>query len=275
MSDSSPFNWVSNRLLSVFGDGSPLIFLQSERGNENSLRISIVFFPPSFESILNRSLHESRNRDRPVSSSAMKKLTMIPVKSPTHFPDDCTVCQESINKGDIAAKLPCSHIYHKSCILPWFESHNSCPVCRYELPVDDPDEERQRKLRMEERDRELANKPKLCELVDFTECIHCNATSTTTSNNNSDTDVSPPLEALSSCGHLFHPKCIEKWSKKHSKENHGILCPVCNVVSVSKNNSSKSEHTGPMTRSKTRKRAREELSNNPDASPKKKRQKVE
>lgn len=57
----------------------------------------------------------------------------------------CAICKECPTVGTVLNKLPCLHLYHPSCILPWLSTRNTCPLCRYELPTDDIDyEERKR-----------------------------------------------------------------------------------------------------------------------------------
>uniref|UniRef100_A0A453Q901 RING-type domain-containing protein n=3 Tax=Aegilops tauschii subsp. strangulata TaxID=200361 RepID=A0A453Q901_AEGTS len=53
----------------------------------------------------------------------------------------CAVCMDDFLLGAAAKQLPCNHVFHKDCILPWLDLHSSCPVCRHELPTDDPDYE--------------------------------------------------------------------------------------------------------------------------------------
>ncbi|KAE9619947.1 hypothetical protein Lal_00040299 [Lupinus albus] len=58
----------------------------------------------------------------------------------------CAVCKDEILLEEKVRRLPCFHCYHGDCIMPWLSIRNTCPVCRFELPTDDPDYE-QRKSR--------------------------------------------------------------------------------------------------------------------------------
>ncbi|GJN03848.1 hypothetical protein PR202_ga21334 [Eleusine coracana subsp. coracana] len=55
--------------------------------------------------------------------------------------EECAVCRDGVTAGQRVKWLPCSHLYHDECILPWLQVRNSCPLCRFELPTDDPEYE--------------------------------------------------------------------------------------------------------------------------------------
>ncbi|KAI9333827.1 hypothetical protein BDR26DRAFT_594798 [Obelidium mucronatum] len=62
----------------------------------------------------------------------------------------CAICVEPFNptdQEDPAKTLPCKHIFHKKCLIPWLKLHNTCPFCRWEVPTDDAVYERGRKER--------------------------------------------------------------------------------------------------------------------------------
>nr|XP_043609722.1 uncharacterized protein LOC122581555 [Erigeron canadensis] len=48
----------------------------------------------------------------------------------------CVICKDNACVGTVMNKLPCGHVYHPSCIMPWLNVRNTCPLCRYELPTD-------------------------------------------------------------------------------------------------------------------------------------------
>lgn len=59
----------------------------------------------------------------------------------------CAVCKDEILLAEKVKRLPCSHHYHGDCIVPWLSIRNTCPVCRHELPTDDPEYEHMKSQR--------------------------------------------------------------------------------------------------------------------------------
>lgn len=91
----------------------------------------------------------------PASCKAIRQLPTVTV-TPEDLVDEnnreCCICFEPHNIGDRVTRLPCAHIFHPRCIIPWLGSHsNTCPICRYELSTDDVEFEQGREERMKQR----------------------------------------------------------------------------------------------------------------------------
>ncbi|CAN6339402.1 unnamed protein product [Urochloa humidicola] len=80
----------------------------------------------------------------PAATSSVKNLPSVVISTSNEISGGvtCPVCKDDMPIKTVAKQLPCMHIYHSSCILPWLSSRNTCPVCRYELPTDDMEYER-------------------------------------------------------------------------------------------------------------------------------------
>lgn len=74
----------------------------------------------------------------PAARSAVDAMPTVKI-SQKHLSIDshCAVCTDQFEIGGEAREMPCKHIYHADCILPWLAQHNSCPVCRHELPAEE------------------------------------------------------------------------------------------------------------------------------------------
>ncbi|XP_022156258.1 uncharacterized protein LOC111023188 [Momordica charantia] len=86
----------------------------------------------------------SRRGAPPAAVCIVKNLPRL-VISGEHLKHDsisCAICKDFLLVGVEVNQLPCLHLYHPSCILPWLSARNSCPLCRYELPTDDQDYEK-------------------------------------------------------------------------------------------------------------------------------------
>lgn len=79
----------------------------------------------------------------PASASFVDNLPRVLINEGHVKHDDlvCAVCKDPLSIGTVVNQLPCMHLYHPSCILPWLIARNTCPLCRYELPTDDKDYE--------------------------------------------------------------------------------------------------------------------------------------
>nr|GMC71905.1 E3 ubiquitin-protein ligase CIP8-like [Ipomoea batatas] len=89
----------------------------------------------------------------PASKSVIKNLPTVILNKEDDDDSEkaavCAVCKDEMRGGEKARQLPCTHKYHDQCILPWLRIRNTCPVCRHELPTDDPEyEERRRTQRV-------------------------------------------------------------------------------------------------------------------------------
>jgi E3 ubiquitin-protein ligase RNF115/126 len=105
------------------------------------------FVGPGLEQLIEQLAENDPNRygTPPAAKSALSLLPDVVVTdamvAAAADGAECAVCKEDFSPGEVAKQMPCKHIYHADCIVPWLELHNSCPICRFELPTDDPDYE--------------------------------------------------------------------------------------------------------------------------------------
>ncbi|OVA18843.1 zinc finger protein [Macleaya cordata] len=97
--------------------------------------VNDYFLGPGLDELIEQLSRNDRQGPPPASRSSIDAMPTVKI-SQRHLRTDahCPVCKDRFELGSEARQMPCNHIYHSDCIVPWLVQHNSCPVCRHELP---------------------------------------------------------------------------------------------------------------------------------------------
>lgn len=90
---------------------------------------------PFLERALMASREQAERLFKPVvraTESSIKKLEDVIVGDRERGP--CPVCLENFTVGSHVTRMPCSHTFHRTCILSWLNKSHVCPLCRFQLP---------------------------------------------------------------------------------------------------------------------------------------------
>ncbi|KAK7267198.1 hypothetical protein RIF29_19863 [Crotalaria pallida] len=123
-----PFRLSGHGGFEALFNGTPGIGVT--RGNTGDL-----FIGPGLEELFEHLSVNNRQGPPPATRSSIDSMPTIKITQ-RHLRSDshCPVCKDKFELGSEARQMPCNHMYHSDCIVPWLVQHNSCPVCRQELP---------------------------------------------------------------------------------------------------------------------------------------------
>lgn len=129
----------------MFGSTFNDVFQDNFSSNYSSSYNDNSFMSDYINSILQH-MRESAEREgeRPTGKKAFEKLNRFKLEKTKCKTKDngelelptCIVCISNIELNSDTLLLPCGHMFHEECIKTWLVKHNTCPVCRFELPTD-------------------------------------------------------------------------------------------------------------------------------------------
>ena len=151
------------------------------------------FINPMARIVFINNMQNQHHGNPPASKTAIEKLKHFKMEkkyckksdsdpNKLEFPE-CSICLMEVTEGQDTILLPCGHMFHDKCVTKWLEIHNTCPLCRFELPTDDADYERQRNQRNQQREENIRNNPNV-RPIDFNHPENINSNMNINVNNN-------------------------------------------------------------------------------------------
>jgi E3 ubiquitin-protein ligase RNF115/126 len=131
-------NMIGNLLSNLFSNSMPGLFQQVSEEH-------------SMEQIIQYLIDHDHNQygPPPASKQVIDRLPLRKVSKEIICKEgiqECSVCKEEFKEEEDVKEMPCKHLFHNDCLLPWLKQHNSCPTCRFELPTDDIDYENRKQF---------------------------------------------------------------------------------------------------------------------------------
>ena len=134
---SGPFLIFSGQIPGHISDsgGFGLLFNGASGLGVRRANIGDYFVGGGLEDLLEMLSRNDRRGPPPAARASIDAMPKVKINQ-RHLRGDshCPVCKERFELGSEAREMPCKHLYHSDCIVPWLVQHNSCPVCRLELP---------------------------------------------------------------------------------------------------------------------------------------------
>lgn len=74
----------------------------------------------------------------PASKASIEAMGTVEVGEGELSEEECSVCLDGFrSSGGVVKEMPCRHRFHGGCIEKWLVMHGSCPLCRYQMPVEE------------------------------------------------------------------------------------------------------------------------------------------
>jgi len=188
-------------------------------------------FEQNLEEVLRRSFAEHQPKGvPPAAESTLESLPTVKISEELSKDcPSCSICLMDWEDDEEVAKLPCTHLFHRPCVETWLKEHSVCPVCRYELPTANAEYEKDRKERMQLREKELMERKAEEELAAKRSALRkrCKCEMAPILMEDCVLLQNKKRVRLNPCKHEFHQECLSMATRVKGAKPSQFQCPSC------------------------------------------------